>query len=148
LEEALQREAETFVGGRLAGVNVANMYLEQYSDEHEACDDLDAIFDQATPELAGDRASSDDEICILAAPPGPVGERFRELARRALPDVELASSTLADHIVFYREVPHLRLADLEQLGPVGYEAYRQIIAQKSLTPHSRMDINEWRAAGG
>jgi hypothetical protein len=105
-------------------------------------------FEKATPELAGGRTSADADISILAAPAGPVGERFRELARRALPDVDFAAATVTEDIVLYREVPHLRLSDLEQLGPVGYEAYRQIIAQKNLTPHSRTDINEWRAAGG
>jgi serine/threonine protein kinase len=148
LEAALQREAEAFVGARFAEVNVADMYLEQYADEEKAIDDLDAIFEKAAPELAGGRASAEKEISILAAPPGPVAERFRDLAKRALPDVDLVASAVTDDIVFYREVPHLRLSDLEQLGPVGYEAYRQIIAQKNLTPHSRMDINEWRAAGG
>jgi eukaryotic-like serine/threonine-protein kinase len=148
LEEALQREAEAFVGARLAGVNVADMYLAQYANEEEACADLDAAFEKATPELAGVRSSGEGEISILAAPAGPVSERFRELARRALPDVNLVAATVAQDIVFYREVPHLRLSDLEQLGPVGYEAYRQIVAQKNLTPHSRTDINEWRAAGG
>jgi serine/threonine protein kinase len=148
LEEALQREAEAFADVRLAGVNVADMYLEQYRDVEKACDDLDAIFDKAAPELVGGHGSPDGEISILGAPSGPVGDRFRELARRALPDIDLAGSTVADHIVFYREVPHLRLSDLEQLGPVGYEAYRQIVSQKGLTPHSRMDINEWRAASG
>lgn len=58
------------------------------------------------------------------------------------------TATVADDIIFYREVSCLRLADLEQLGPLGYEAYRQIIMLKNFTPHSRIDINEWRAAGG
>jgi serine/threonine protein kinase len=146
LREAMQREAEAFVDSRLAGLNVAEMYLAQHSDEDEARDDLDAAFEDAAPELTGARAVPREEICIVTAPSGPAGDRFRELARSALADVELVAATGTHDIVFYRERPHLRLAELEQLGPLGYEAYRQLV--KNLTPHSRMDINEWRAAGG
>jgi hypothetical protein len=62
--------------------------------------------------------------------------------------VETVSAASTNDIIFYREMPHVRLGDLEQLGPLGYEAYRQVITQKNLTPHSRADITEWRAAGG
>jgi serine/threonine protein kinase len=147
LREAMQREAETFVDTRLAGLNVAEMYLAHHTDEEEVRDDLDGVYEDAAPEL-GARTSPRGEICIVTAPPGPAGERFRELARNALADVELVAAVGTHDIVFYREVPHVRLADLEQLGPLGYEAYRQIVTMKNLTAHSRMDINEWRAAGG
>jgi hypothetical protein len=147
LEQVMQGRAEEFVEARLAGMSVADMYLAEHAEEEEALDDLDAAFEHAAPELAGKRASP-GEICILAAPPGPVGERFRDLARRALSDVDLVTANVTDDIIFYREVSHLRLAELEQLGPLGYDAYRQIVTLKNLTPHSRIDINEWRAAGG
>lgn len=147
LEEAMQRQAEAFVDARLGGVNVAEMYLAQQANEDEARDDLDAAFEEAAPELSKARAPA-SEICILAAPPGPVGECFRDLARRALPDVDMVAAAGTDDIVFYRELAHQRLSDLEQLGPLGYEAYRQIVTLKDLTPHSRTDIVEWRAAGG
>jgi serine/threonine protein kinase len=148
LEQVMQGKAEEFVAGRLAGMNVANMYLAEHPDENETVDDLDAAFERAAPELTGTRGSTKEEICILAAPPGPVGERFRDLARRVLSDVDLVTATVPDDIIFYREVSYLRLADLEQLGPLGYEAYRQVITLRNFTPHSRIDINEWRAAGG
>jgi hypothetical protein len=148
LEEAMQREAEAFVEERLAGTGVADMYLAHYANEEEARDDLDAVYEAAAPGLLSAPAAPKGQFCILAAPPGPVGERFRDLARRALVDVETVSAASTNDIIFYREMPHVRLGDLEQLGPLGYEAYRQVITQKNLTPHSRADITEWRAAGG
>jgi hypothetical protein len=147
LEQVMQGKAAEFVEARLAGMSVANMYLAEHTDEEETLDDLDAVFERAAPELTGRRSSTKGEICLLAAPPGPVGERFREVARRALSDVDLVTATVADDIIFYREISYLRLADLEHVGPLGYDAYRQIITLKSFTPHSRIDINEWRAAG-
>ena len=125
------------------------MYLAHHANDGEARADLEAAFEQATPELYGAGASPGAEICVLAAPPGPVGERFRDLTQRALPDLEMvATAAGTDDIVFYREVPYVLLSDLDQVGPLGYEAYRQIVSLKNFTPHSRLDINEWRAAGG
>jgi hypothetical protein len=148
VEASMQREAEAFIEARLAGVSAADMYLAQHADEEEACDDLDAAFEGAAPALSSPRAARAGEIYILGAPTGQAGERFRDLARRALPDVDMVAAAGTKDIVFYREIPHLRLSDLEHLGPLGYEAYRQIVTLKNLTPHSRTDITEWRAAGG
>jgi hypothetical protein len=148
LEAGMQREAESFIEARLAGVSVADMYMAHQGDEREAYSDLDVAFEEAAPLLSAARGSRAPEVCILGVPSGPVGERFRDLARRALPDVEMVPAAGTNDIIFYREVPHLRLSDLEQLGPLGYEAYRQIVTLKNLTPHSRTDITEWRAAGG
>src|SRR5579871_5641189 len=148
VQEAMQREAEGFVEARLLGVNVAEIYASQHANEEDACADLEAAFEEAAPELYSSGAAPGSEICALAAPPGPEGERFRDLARQALPEVEMATTTAGtDDIIFCREVPYLALSDLDQVGPLGYEAYRQIVSLKNFTPHSRIDINEWRAAG-
>src|SRR5262249_25549842 len=104
--------------------------------------------EQAAAHLSPPDSQGGKEICILAAPPGPSGERFRDLARRALPNLELEPSPSSQDIVFYRERSHVSLKALEHLGPLGYEAYRQLNAAEQFSPHSRMDITEWRAAIG
>jgi hypothetical protein len=148
VQQTMQQEAETFVDARLAGVSVADMYLEHHGGEEEAHKDLDTAYHEAVPEFVTGRDAPETEICILAAPRSPVGERFRDLIRHVLPDVNFVPAAGTDDILFYREIPHLRLTDVDQLGPLGYDAYRQIITLKNLTPHSRTDIYEWRAAGG
>jgi hypothetical protein len=52
-----------------------------------------------------------------------------------------------DDILFYREVVHRPLADLEQLGSAGLDAYRQMNAAEDFTPHTRIDVNFGGAAG-
>ncbi len=146
LEAAMQREAEAFVAARLTTTNVVDMYLAQQGSEEEAQADLVDALDEAAPDLADARASRNSEIQVLVVPAGPAGEKLAELARTSLPKVTLLTDPHSDDIVFYREVPQVELSKLEQLGPVGYEAYRQMAAVEHLTPHSRNDITEWRAA--
>jgi hypothetical protein len=98
--------------------------------------------------LAGALASGHREIRILAVPPGPEGERFRTLARRALPETDLVPAASTADIVFYRERAHLDLTTLPQLGPAGQQAYRQFLADRQVTPHTRVDIGEWQTGLG
>ena len=46
-----------------------------------------------------------------------------------------------DDVLFYREVSNLPLAELEQLGPAGLDAYRQMSAAEDFTPHTRTDVD-------
>jgi hypothetical protein len=58
-----------------------------------------------------------------------------------LPEIEVLSATAEDDILFYREISNLPLAELEQLGSVGQDAYRQMIAAEDFTPHTRIDVD-------
>jgi hypothetical protein len=143
LERAMQDELEKFVGTRLEGANVAEMFLAQHPREDDAEQAIGDYFEEAAPALKGGRTAQQAELCILAAPPGPAGERFRDLARAAMADKELTPAASSADIVFYREV-QLSLTALEQLGPLAQEAYQQIAAAQHCSPHSRADITDWR----
>jgi hypothetical protein len=121
------------------------MYLTDEGRDEQARADVAEIFEEAAPRLTSPRLSRQPEVCVLGTPPGPAGERFRELVRQALPDVELTTITSTGDIVFYREIPALPLSDLEYVGPAAYEAYAQMTTVDSFTPHSRTDITEWRS---
>jgi serine/threonine protein kinase len=144
LEGAMLHEAEPFAKQRLRETNLVAMYLESYPREEEALRDLASAFAAAAPRLAGRGRSVSGEVQILAVPPAPDEQHLRELARKALPDAQLAPAASADDIVFYREVAGLALTDLEQLGPAGQQAYRQMTTSETFTPHSRTD-QEWCA---
>ena len=104
-----------------------------------------AFFDEAAPELSTGRgprsATSGTEMVVLAVPPGPAGERFRDLARRGLPNTEVHDAASPDDVLIYRERSNLALADLEHLGPVGRDAYAQMTSTENFTPHTRSDID-------
>jgi serine/threonine protein kinase len=146
VEVAMQREAENFVGARLPRTTVVDLYLEQQGSDEEIQGDVLSIFDEAAPILSDKRQAGSPQICILASPPGEAGERFRESAQQAVPDHELILIDSAEDMVMYREFPQVPLAGLEQLGPLAYEAYCQVNSVENVTPHSRSDIQEWRAA--
>jgi hypothetical protein len=148
LEAAMRQEVEHFAATRLGTADVAEMFLHQYPQPDEALKEIAAAFAKAAPKLAGSRASQQTEVCLLAVPPGPAGDRFRSLAEQALPDAKPTDIITTDDVVFYRELPHVILSDLEHLGPLGYEAYHQMTTVEYFTPHSRIDITEWRAASG
>jgi hypothetical protein len=82
----------------------------------------------------------------MAMPPGPGSERLQNLAEGTLQDMNFVTSPGVTDIVIYRESPELPLAEFAQLGPLAYQAYRQVSGIDSFTPHSRVDINQWRAA--
>jgi serine/threonine protein kinase len=148
LAPTLLQEAESFLGPRLQGANVAELYLARYPDTDEGrsqlANDLLSAYDEAAPELASPAA--DQEVCLITVPPGQAGDRFRALAQSLFPKAMLVSSDCSDEILIFRGCLHLNLADLEQLGPVGQAAYRSGTAQDHAYLHSRSDIAEWRSA--
>jgi hypothetical protein len=146
VQSTMRKEAETFIDARLSTFDLAEMYLAHVGGETQAEDDLATAFDEAAPPFTGAGSAQHARINILAVPGGAIGERIVDIARKALPDVELKTAAGGNEIVFYREISQLPLAGLEQLGPLAYEAYTQISSVEHFTPHSRTDILEWRAA--
>jgi serine/threonine protein kinase len=161
LEQAMQKEAETVLEGRVVGVNVTEMYLAQRNVEEDAQVTLETTiaegFDDAAPDLgdliAGSRPARSSEICILAAPidaPASAGQpNLKEAAPGALPGqqvlvVDAGPGTAGTEILYYREEACLALSDLKLLGPAGRDAYRQMSAVDHFTPHARIDITEWQ----
>ncbi|MBY0525773.1 MAG: protein kinase [Gemmataceae bacterium] len=144
LEGVMQQTAEAYAGARLVGTNVVEMFLNQHPDESNALHDIENGFADTIPELAGAAAAREAEVRILALPPGPLAEQFRTLVQKALPETELTITDSADDIVFYRELPHLALAELKVLGGAGQEAYRQMSSSEAFPPHARTDITDWQ----
>jgi len=143
LRQAMLQQAEAFAGSRLVGTNVVEMFLTQHADESRALHAIENAFADAAPELAG-TAVGEEEIRLLALPPGPTAEQFRSLVQRALPNAELEVTDSADDVVFYREQPHVPLNQLKVLGQAGQEAYRQMNSTEHFPPHTRTDIADWQ----
>jgi hypothetical protein len=140
LELAMQDEAEIFISAGTVGTNVADLFFEQNPKEEQAIGEILSAYDEAAPAMALQDADSAKELCVVAVPPGEAGDRFGELVRRALPEINLVIAPSTDDIVFYRQLSDVSLGDLEHLGPTGQEAYRQLSSVEYLTPHARMDF--------
>jgi hypothetical protein len=146
LELAMRQQAEAFVARHApwaaADSSVAELFLTQHPDPEEAHGAIHTAFDEAAPRLCSGPMvlSAPPEVAIIMVPADPAGERFEALAREALADAEPAPATSPDDIVLYRELPYLRLADLDQLGPDAQDAYQQMLAVDHFTPHTRTDV--------
>jgi eukaryotic-like serine/threonine-protein kinase len=140
-EAAILRTAAEFAGELIGETNAAELFLEQHPEEEEAESEASGFFDEAKPELGAGNATSRSSVCVLAAPSGPAGDRFRALTRAALPEIEVLTATAEDDILFYREVANLPLSELEQLGSAAQDAYRQMRAAENFTPHTRIDVD-------
>jgi hypothetical protein len=147
LEEEVLSEVTAFAEAPLGRAHAAEIYVAQHAQDDKAVDELAGAFDDAAPELVSSRPAPEDELNIVAVPPGVEGEHFRALVQQALPDQTLIPALSTDDIVFYREVLRLPLSSLPQMGQAAAEVYRQFLAGDPLTPHSRTDITDWRPGG-
>jgi hypothetical protein len=145
LHRLMQEAAEAFADERLGSLDIADMYLTHHAHEGQAEADMALAFQEAAPPLASHRPSTEREICFLAVPANEAGQKLRTRALPAIACSELGIIEGSDDITFYREVPQLFLADLEQMGALALAAYRQMVGVEHFTPHSRTDIHRWRA---
>jgi serine/threonine protein kinase len=141
VEEALLETAREFVSGRLPRTDVAELFMEQNPDLEHAQGEVEAYYAEAAPELSPGRPSRLSEVSVLATPPGEAGDQLRELIKKALPETELHLAPSDDDLLIYRELTNLPLSELEQLGPLGQDAYRQMTSAENFTPHSRSDVD-------
>src|SRR5262249_317942 len=58
LQQAMQRAAELYLLARLESTSVCEMFFERHESGTQAADDLAALFEEAKPELANSRISS------------------------------------------------------------------------------------------
>jgi hypothetical protein len=144
LEEHVLNEVTAFAESPLGRAHAAELYLAQRGEDNRAVDELAGAFDEAAPDLAGPHPA-DDELSFLAVPAGVEGEHFRRLVQQALPEQTFIPVASTDDIVFHREVLGVSLAALPQRGHAAAAVYRQLLTGDVLTPHSRIDITDWRS---
>jgi serine/threonine protein kinase len=141
VQMAMEEEVAGAVERRIGRNDVADLFFEHFPHDEEAANEIASAFDESAPDLAGMKSGQHhSEVCVLAVPANPAGERIKALARQVLPEVAWSVATGPDDIVLYREAPQLHIADLAQLGPVAQEAYRQMTSIEHFTPHTRIDI--------
>jgi eukaryotic-like serine/threonine-protein kinase len=151
LKPLILHEAESFLDARLANADVVQMYLGQYVKGGEVNldklhEDLRGLFIAAAPDLTG--MASKSEISVLALPPGPAEEQFRNVVEEALPEHDLVAIPSFDEIILYREQSQVPLATLKQVGAQAQDSYRQMLSVENFTPHARIDVEDWRPLGG
>ncbi|MFO0879390.1 MAG: tubulin-like doman-containing protein [Gemmataceae bacterium] len=145
LSGSMMNVAQTFVTERMPPTSIAELFFEHHGTPEECEGEIVGCFDEADPEITVQTATRGNvpitEFCVLATPQDDVSEEFRQLAVKALPQVELHVANSQDDILFYRERINLPLADLEHMGPVARDAYFQMSSTDHFTAHIRCDID-------
>ena len=138
--EMLLERSREFLDTKFDHSDPAEVFFRYRTDDGTAEPLIREAFREATPALTPDAGSeSCGEINLLGVPPGPAGDRFRELVADVLPGVDFTPAPLPDDIVFYREFPLVELTALPQFGEFAREAY-QFLTVSDHPPHARVDV--------
>jgi hypothetical protein len=147
MERLLLDQIRQALDARLQQSRSAVDFFRDPAREFAAQRDLCEAFDESVPELTGARFRPGDDLCMLAVPDDPAGQKFAKIALETLSENKLQIITSSDDIVFYREVQQLLPSDLPQLGAAAREAYQHITNVDQATPHSRSDV-QWLPVTG
>jgi serine/threonine protein kinase len=142
MQAVMQAEAERALNEKLAGIDVAELFFQQYPEDASSGAQLSLSFENARPTLCDRRSGGTTSFSVLGVPRGGAGDRVRQLCIRLL-GRDSVVTVPSDDVSIYREQSFLKLDDLEQLGPLAQEAYRQMQGTEHFTPHTRLDIQEW-----
>jgi hypothetical protein len=148
LAPAILQEAERYIGERVQGASVAEMYLTrkraEYPDTAEEMifDDLQRCLDEATPEFG--RISAGNEISIVTLPNDESGQELAALLQERMSGAKILLSERQDEMIFYHELINIQWKDLDQLGPIAQDFYHQRCAADPSSLHTREDVFEWQ----
>src|SRR5205823_12774178 len=98
--ELLLTRSREFLDGKLDHSDPAAVFFRYRTADGSAEPLIGEAFGESAPDLTTRGGAKPDEIAVLAVPPGPSGDRFRELAATVLPGVDLTPAPLPDDICF------------------------------------------------
>jgi eukaryotic-like serine/threonine-protein kinase len=147
LAPAMLQEAENFLGDRLQGTSVAEMYLARHrgqdaEDDAGLLDDLQRCLDEATPEFG--RIAHDHLITLVTLPNDEHGAQLKKLVQKQSKHAKVLLTNRLDEMVFYQEIDDIQWKDVEQLGPIALENYQQRCTVDPSSVHSREDVFDWQ----
>lgn len=143
LEPAMVKLATQYVAGRIGDANVAALFFERYPSDAAAADAIVRAFDDAAPTLGDQCGQALREVMTVSVPPGCEGDRLAKLAQDAIGNHHLEAIHSGEDISFYRELPRVPLARLQQLGPAARECYEHVASHDRAPPHTRNDVEQW-----
>ncbi len=143
LSAAMLVQAEAFVSGRVGETGAVDAFFARYPDAEAVREGLMQAFDEAVPCPVSPTLSPGEGQVLLSIPIGSEW-RFGPVAAAALPQAGLVAHPNPDDLIVYREDNQFTFSDLEPFNEAGEEAYQQMLSVPHFTPHTRMDITDWR----
>ena len=139
----ISKYAFDFLEPRVEKADPAALFFRYKEGRTETAQELGIAFDDAAPDLTTISGAAPAEATVLAAPPGPNGERLRVFVSSQLDGVEFIPAPLGSDVVIYREYPMLEIAALPQQAEHARDAYMARLDTEH-PPHARFDIR-WQS---
>lgn len=136
-------EAEAYLDTRFPPPSVVDlMRADEMTDLGEVVRDM---YEEAAPDAK--TIVLEREFSVAGLPDDEQGQGLAAVMASVLPDVKVVPTDRCEEILFVREQILTSLNELEQMGPIAQEAYRQRLAQDPISLHSREDIPDWNPQG-
>ncbi len=148
LVPAMLHEAEIFLGERLQGASVAEMYLTGQRALHGdaapdmIADDLQRCLDEATPAFG--RIRDGNEVTIVSFPNCAEGLELKAILQERFKDGKILLTDAQDEMLFFHDIVSMQWKDLDQLGPIAAEIYQARCAADPSSLHTREDVFDWQ----
>ena len=140
LAPVMLAEAEVYLDERFPAPNIVDLLGET---EGGLVGAVSEMFDEAAPEAK--RLDPEKEVSVASIPGDDSGMMLATSFAKAMPGATLLSSDRGEEILIYREHALSGFGELEQMGLVAQEAYRQKQAVDPSSVHSRDDIHDWNS---
>jgi len=134
----LLEQCRAVIDPHLPRYDPAAAFFEFFPQPEEAENALREAVDEAAPDLPTVHSELSTAYAVALLPSGSAGERLRPMLADLRPDLSWHCVTAAEDLCLYRE-EMLPLTALPHLGPLGQQAYEQLLAADH-PPHSRADV--------
>lgn len=146
LAPVMIREAETYLDERFPPPNIVDLLQARGESLNASLEDaVRELYDEAAPEAK--RLDEDRQLSLAALPGDEAGKPLAAAVVSALPQTKIVLSERCEELVFLREQILHGIGELDSMGSVAHEAYRQRLAQDPTAVHSRDDIPDWNPQG-
>lgn len=88
-------------------------------------------------------SAPEGNLSVVLVPDSDAGRSLAEVARSAIPTLEVFATQSLTELTFCRVSQTLSMTDLEQLLNLSRLAYQETAPQPASSPHSRFDVLEW-----
>jgi serine/threonine protein kinase len=139
--EIFEFQAREFLDHRLQQATPAEIFFEHRADLQAAQREIHKAFDESAPELIDPRRPGEAQLFILGAPFDSMGDRFRQITRDVLTEVDLVAAASDKDLIFYREQRQVPVSRLPQTGLFAQEAMDSVARQEQCSLFSRKDID-------
>ena len=141
LAPVMLRQATAYIDQRFPPPNIVDLIKQRGDGGFDMADAARAMYEEASPKTKCNDSQRDFGVWTL--PSDDAGRELAAAIAETLPEATIVFSDRSDEIVIHREQILGSLNDLEQMGSIAEEAYRQRQAQDPSALHAREDIPNW-----